>query len=267
MVIFLLKCLGTPFSDCRVDIEGPYQNPNEINTPTRVVIRASESEPAVFYCRYTYHEDYQRYSFRLHIDVLDECGSDDRVEVLQNGTKESVNFTVTRTEIDERNDNNMTTFKAQVYVGSNAPTLLAKCYMQYFPGGYASLQTNCSSSSTFAIINNDTTCTQQPPSTEPPTVTSSTPPPSPTPSPTPTTTPITTPVTDIYSTQPPTIMSDTISAPAFGSIVGVLCAIVAIETLLLMIIFFVKCKKFRGGNDNVVHVRPYHAETHKNVAA
>lgn len=253
--------LGTPFSDCMADIDGPYQNPSVITTPIVKVIRASESEPAVFYCRYTCHDEIQDnqlplYNFWLHVDILDECLRNEykRISVL-NSRREfaDLNFTVTTTIINECNrENNMTTFEAQVFVGLYAPPIVAKCYMKYFPDGDVSRQTNCSSSSTFAIINNDATCAQDPTSTEPPTVTSSTEPPSPTPT-------TTESVTGTNSTEPPTIDSDeiTMSAPAFGLMVGILCAIVAIETLLLIIFgfFFLKYKKFRGNLNKVTTIQ------------
>ena len=253
--------LGTPFNDCMADIDGPYQNPSVITTPIVEVIRASESEPAVFYCRYTCHDEIQEnqlplYNFWLHVDILDEClrNKYERISVL-NSTREfaDLNFTVTTTTINECNrENNVTMFEAQVFVGLYAPTIVAKCYMKYFPDGDANRQTSCSSSSTFAIVSSDTTmsCTEQPTSTE-------LPPP----------TPITTePVTSTNSTQPPTILSDeiTLSAPAFGSMVGILCAIVAIETLLLIIFvfFFLKYKKYRGNLNKVTTI-----QVHENTAA
>ena len=43
------------------------------------------------------------------------------------------NFTVNTTKINECNQTNMTTFEAQVFVGSDAPTIVAKCGVYYFP--------------------------------------------------------------------------------------------------------------------------------------
>jgi hypothetical protein len=156
----------------------------------------------------------------------------------------------------------MTTFRAEVlFVGSNAPTLAAKCYIQYFPDGDRSRQISCSSSSTFVIINNhDTTCNQSPTSTPP-----------------------STPIPNLNTTEPvgtgiepPPVSSAVVRlpAPAFGSLVGILCSIVAIETTLLIIIlivyFFVKYKRFGGANsDNVVVIRHRQvrdAEADNNVA-
>ena len=220
---------------------GPYRNMSVIKTPATAVIRASKSEPAVFYCHYICHMhevqdiNIQRplYNFRLHVDILSPNGKRDKTDNL-NMTKSfgDYNFTVTTTKFNECDlTNNMTTFEAQVFVGSDAPTIVAKCGVYYFPSDKL-----CLSSSTFAIVNNNTACTQPPPTT---------------------------------TMTEPDIVTVTgrplISAPALGSIVGILCSIVAIETLLLIIIFFVKSKKFQGRN--VIHVRTCDAETHNNVAA
>lgn len=70
-----------------VDIVGPTQTLGENNTPATAVIRASELEPALFYCSYMCHEDQDPtnnvilYNFELNIDILGECSDDTRERI------------------------------------------------------------------------------------------------------------------------------------------------------------------------------------------
>ena len=263
------------------DIEGPYKSLTAINMPSTSVIGASESEPAVFYCSYTCHElqdpanhGTTLYEFQLYVDILGECSDDKRVRISMDKIHldEEHNFTVNTTQFNLCDGiSNVTTFEAQIFVSSDTPTLVAKCGVEYFPNGNAARKKVCySSTTTLAVINtpNDTCSSSVQPTltslmtmatttilwplstTQPPVSPTSTsiacvcPSMEPTPLPNNNTT-----STSGSEISPPDTQ---ISPSEFGPIVGVLCLIVAIETILLIVFVyvFVKYKKSRGANSD-----------------
>lgn len=224
------------------DIDGPYLNQTAVNTPTVSVIRASESQPAVFYCSYTcreVQEPHNRlYSFQLYVDTLDECAGHGYERIPVGVTRRNLgHFTVTTILINLCNQtSNVTTFEAQVSISSVTPRLLAKCVIEYFPNGQASDKINCSSSSTFAIIPNEIlSC---------PTITSTS-----------ESTPSTSKDEETISTPEVELLQSNgtenyISPVVFGPIVGILGTLLVIETAILMtlliVCFFNGCKKLKS---------------------
>ena len=232
------------------DIEGPRLNQTAAFTHNAFAIEASESEPAVFFCRFTYHDlthsipDNDVYNFILYIHTitLDEIGKEVRI-ILDNTEDREEFFNVTNTQIDlsnQTNASNMIIYESRVSVSSVTPILIPKCAVEYVPNS-GSNKTTCFSLSTFVIIPIQSSTTTTPP-IPPPTTQHTTPSPITTQPTTPSrittqpTTPPTTPsisLTAVNSTTKPEI-EPLVSSHEFGSIVGVLCSIVVIETTLIL---------------------------------
>ena len=236
------------------DIEGPYVNQTAAFTPSTFAIRASESEPAVFFCRFTYHDlthsipDNDIYNFILYIHIISLDGHLEQVRIVLGDTDYNEEFfNITNTQIDSNNQTNASNtiiYESQVSVNSVTPILIPKCAVEYFTipnNGFSKI--TCFSSSTFVIIPTlPSTATPIPLTTTQPTTppTTTTPPISP---------------TTVNSTTEPEI-KPLVSSREFGSIVGVLCSIVVIETTLILIFIiyqFVRYKKSRWlSNDSEV---------------
>lgn len=275
-----------------VDIEGPIVNPNMTHVPHTYAIKASESEPAVLYCRFIYHDpsypSNNVYNFILYINTinitLDEYSlpTDQERRIPLDSSDGHGLFPINNTQInssDYTNATNVIIYESQVHVScvsSVTQIFIATCAAQYTPNG-----NECYSSSTFAIVNtpNDT-CSVQPTSSltsmTKTTVQSSTP--------TSTMTVTVDATTKLASTSTsansavaclPTLLPATssnrpevsndkaqISPVEFGSAFAVLCLIMAIETILLIIFayLFMKHKKSHGANsDEVIVIRHNHA--------
>ena len=232
-----------------VTMEGPtqYLSPQHIQEVN--YLHVNELEPVEFYCEFIRHDsDHTKYIYQVYVDRINPSINPKRYrDFLRNSgplTPSGTSASITNTEITNNSTNNMTIYKTQIIflsVDLDTPTLIIKCAVDYFPNGMDSAtRTNCSSSSTFAIIPNSTCII--------------------TPTPTSTCNPIST--TD----HEPTTMNETISlssspiiTPEAGSIVGVLCSIVMIETTLIIIFIiyqFVKHKKSQGTNNKVVPMTP-----------
>ena len=122
------------------DVRGPYQNQTAVRTPTLDTIEASESQPAVFYCSYICHDHSLNYIYWLYVDVLLNITMPAgflikrETEFLDREPYEvkEYNFTVTSSQINLCNQaSNVTTYKIQISVGEETPTLIPKCVIEY----------------------------------------------------------------------------------------------------------------------------------------
>ena len=277
------------------DIEGPILNPNITLLHTTFTIEARESEPAVFYCRFIrpFSPGNDGYIFTIHIHaiIFDDCSlstDNERIELrnpepllIRKGGQVLYHVDNAQINYTSSNASNVFIYESQVHVSSVTQILIAKCGVDYIPNGNAHNRTTCYSSSTLAIINtpNDTTCSQStsapiPSMTEPvPTMTK----------PVPTTTEPEPTMTETVSFSissvsttcigpqteqtlvPPTSTDVQIfSLSEFGSTAGVLCSIVAIETILLILFAYLFIKHKKSNNDEVVvihHSRVCDAES------
>ena len=244
--------IGIRCRDDMADIDGSFQSPNcnrQYLSNNVNIFRASESEPAVLHCIFTLHDfDHTKYNLRLYIDILTP-GSPRRDmipldnEDIHNGRDNL--FYANSTEINSCNQtSNTTIYKILITIVSETPTLIAKCAVEYFPHGQmnSSGQTECFSSSTFAIIPNDTSTVCSSIIQPTPTITDS-----PTPAPT---------------CEQPQTSESLVSSRVVAPVVAILGLITLIETILLIVFLFVKYKKSQNLSKRVVPVIPNNIQTH-----
>lgn len=208
-------------------IEGPTKQISE--RPKNIdYLVVNELEPAEFYCEFIRHDsDETKYIYQAHIDAINPSDHK-RISLNNQEPPPPKGTSIINTNIISSTEN-VTIYRTQIRflsVNSDAPILLVKCAIEYFPNGNLnSLRTNCSSSSTFAIIPNNTKiCLDD----------------------------VTTGPTEMISTF---LSNDTnpiiigFSKSEFGSTVGGLCAVVIVETVLIIIFIiyqFAKYKKSQG---------------------